>query len=304
MGEKGMVAITGASGLVGTALQERLRGDGYELCVLSRGRKRGVSGAKEIVWDPAGGTVEEGGLEGARAVVHLAGENIAGGRWTAAFKERVRKSRTDGTGTIARAVAAMASPPEVLVCASAIGWYGDTGDAVVTEEAPPDPGYLGKVCQEWEAAADPAREAGIRVVHLRIGVVLDRAGGALAKMYWPFWFGGGGVVGSGDQWMSWVDLHDVVGAVVFAIETPELAGPANTVAPHPETNRAFTKKLGKAMGRPTIFPLPAFVVRTVFGEMGESLLLGSTRVKPAVLEEKGFEWRYPDLESSLKRALA
>jgi hypothetical protein len=236
------------------------------------------------------------------AAVHLAGENIAG-RWTAARKARIRESRVRSTRLLAESLAGIADPPRVLVCASGVGFYGNRGDALLDEDSSAGQGYLSEVCQAWEAAAEPARQKGIRVVHLRIGVVLDTRGGALAKMLLPFKLGVGGVVGSGRQYWSWVHLADVVGAIWHAIQTGSLSGPVNVVAPAPATNREFTKTLGRVLGRPTIFPMPAFAVSLVFGEMGESVLLGSTRVAAKHLTASGYQFLYPDLEGALKNLL-
>jgi hypothetical protein len=295
------VAITGATGLVGSALVPFLRGGGHEVVPL---RRASASGGGDVPsWDARTGALSTGVGDGLDAVVHLAGENIAGGRWTAARKARIRDSRVDGTRRLAEALAALPQPPQTLVAASAIGFYGDRGDEVVDESSAPGDGFLPDVCQEWEAAADPAREAGIRVVHLRIGIVLTPAGGALGQMLFPFRMGVGGVIGSGRQYMSWVALDDVLGGVLHALRTGELAGAVNLVAPHPATNAEFTKTLGRVLRRPTIFPMPAFGARLAFGEMADALLLASTRVEPARLIGSGFRFGYPGLEDALRHVL-
>ena len=296
------VAVTGATGLVGSALVPFLLSGGHEVVPLRRASATGPGGDTPS-WDPETGTLAAAVADGLDAVVHLAGENVAGGRWTAARKARIRDSRVNGTRHLAEALAALAEPPRTLVVASAIGFYGDRGDDVLDETSAPGEGFLPEVCQAWEAAASPAREAGIRVVHLRIGIVLTPAGGALGQMLFPFRVGVGGVIGSGRQYMSWVALDDVLGGVLHALRTEDLAGAVNMVAPNPATNREFTKTLGRVLRRPTIFPLPAFGARLAFGEMADALLLASTRVEPARLRNAGFALGYPDLEGALRHVL-
>ncbi len=298
------IAVTGATGLVGSSLVSSLGADGHQVARLVRPGSSSGRDPAAVAWDPRAASPDLSPLEGFDAVVHLAGKNIADGRWSEAMKREIRESRVLGTGGLATGLAKLSKPPRVLVCASAIGFYGDRGEEILTEKSPPGSGFLGSTCREWEEAAEPARKAGIRVVHLRIGVVLSRAGGALAKMYLPFWLGLGGRVGSGRQWMSWVTRLDVVRAIRFALDHPELSGPANLVAPGVATNAEFTRALGKALGRPTIFPIPELVVSTVFGEMGRELLLGSTRVVPEVLAATGFRFEHPDLATALPAALA
>jgi len=235
-------------------------------------------------------------------VVHLAGESIAG-RWTVAKKTRIRDSRVQGTSTLAAALARTGRPPKVMVCASAIGIYGDRGDEVLREESAPGSDFLAEVSQQWEAATEPAARAGVRVVSLRIGVVLSRRGGALGRMLTPFRMGAGGRIGSGSQWMSWITLDDLVGAIQHALATDSLRGPVNTVAPNPATNAQFTRALGETLHRPTVFPLPAFMVRVMFGEMGEALLLGSQRVDCGKLVASGFRFRHPELKPALEAIL-
>ena len=296
------VAVTGATGLIGSALVPFLLSGGHEVVLLRRASANGL-GADVPSWDPETATLAVTVADSLDAMVHLAGENIAGGRWTAARKARIRDSRVIGTRHLAEALAALAEPPRTLVVASAIGFYGDRGDDVLDETSAAGEGFLPEVCQAWEEAASPAREAGIRVVHLRIGIVLTPAGGALGQMLFPFRMGVGGVIGSGRQYMSWVALDDVLGGVLHALRTEDLAGAVNIVAPNPVTNREFTKTLGRVLRRPTIFPLPAFGARLAFGEMADALLLASTRVEPARLRSDGFAFGYPDLEGALRHVL-
>ncbi|HUG92790.1 MAG TPA: TIGR01777 family oxidoreductase [Planctomycetaceae bacterium] len=293
------VLITGASGLVGSALVPKLHAAGHEVVRLVR---RPPAQPDEIEWRPDSATIDGTALEGCDAVVHLAGENIAG-RWTAAKKRRIRESRVEGTRVLCTALAGLARPPGTFVGASAIGYYGDRGDDVLDDDSPPGTGFLPQVCVAWEAAADPLRETDARVVHLRIGVVLSRRGGALAKMLLPFRLGLGGVIGGGRQFWSWIALDDVVGAISHALSTDSLAGAANAVAPQPVTNREFTKTLGRVLKRPTVFPMPAFAARLAFGEMAEALMLASARVVPRRLESSGYAFEYPALEDALRHVL-
>ncbi len=293
------VLISGASGLVGSALARSLRAGGHDVRRLVRRRPVDPDAA---FWDPAAGEIDPGALDDVDAVVHLAGENVAGGRWTAAMKRRIEDSRVAGTGLIAGAVAS-ADPPPVLVSASAIGFYGDRGDRPVDETGSAGSGFLADVCQRWEAAAAAAVESDARVVFLRIGLVLSSRGGALAKMLTPFRLGLGGVVGAGRQVMSWIHLDDLVGVIEHALTRVDLSGPVNAVAPAPVTNREFTRALGRVLGRPTLVPMPAALVRLVFGEMGTELLLAGTRVVPARLAESDFAFRFPDLETALEHEL-
>jgi hypothetical protein len=239
-------------------------------------------------------------MEGLDAVVHLAGEGIAARRWSSSQKEEIRRSRVAGTATLAEALAKLERPPKTLVCASAIGIYGDRGDEALDETSAPGSDFLASVCQEWEAAAAPAAARGIRVVNLRLGIVLTPRGGALAKMLLPFRMGAGGKVGSGEQWMSWVSIEDVVGAIHAALFDARARGAVNVVAPNPVRNRDFAKILGRVLRRPAIAPLPAPAVSLVFGEMGRALLLASQRVAPMRLRELGFEFAHPDLEGALR----
>lgn len=244
-------------------------------------------------------------LSGHDAVVHLAGENIAGGRWTAERKARIRSSRVDLTERLATALAAVPREraPRALLCASAIGFYGDRGDETLTENSAPGQGFLPDTCRDWEAAAAPAAAAGVRVVHLRFGIVLSPLGGVLKRLLPPFRLGLGGPVGNGRQWFSWVALDDVVGAIQHALASPALAGAINVTAPEPVRNRDFGVQLGRVLGRPAFFPLPAFAIRAAFGEMGQELLLGSQRVLPLRLEESGYVFRFRELEPALHHLL-
>jgi uncharacterized protein (TIGR01777 family) len=262
-----------------------------------------LPGERAVSWDPAAGAIDSTGLVGVDAVVHLAGESIAGGRWTEARKRRIRDSRVSSTRLLARALAQLASPPRVLVAASATGYYGDRGAEVLREESAPGAGFLAGVCREWEAAAEPAARHGIRVVHLRIGLVLSRDGGALASLLTPFRLGAGGPVGSGAQYWSWITLDDLLGAILHALTTEALAGPVNAVAPNPVTNREFAKTLGRVLRRPALLPLPAFAARLVLGEMADALLLASARVVPARLQATGYAFRAPTLEGALRHEL-
>ncbi len=300
------VLVSGATGLLGSSLVPAIAQDGHDVVRLTRNPRR----AGDVRWRPGSGHPDGEALpaeafEEVDAVVHLAGENIAGGRWNRARKERIRASRVDGTSLIARQIAASAEGgPKILVCASAIGFYGDRGDETVDEESPVGRGFLADVCQAWEAAAQPARDAGIRVVHLRFGGLLSPDGGMLGKMLTPFKLGLGGVVGSGNQWMSWLSLDDAVGVIRHALATEALEGPVNAVTPHALRNRAFTKTLGHVLGRPTVAPMPAVMARLAFGEMADELLLASTRVAPTRLLASGYAFRWPKLETALRHLLA
>lgn len=291
------VAVSGANGLVGTALRSELTAAGATAYRLVRGSP--MDAATEFQWSPEQGLTQPGRLDGVDAVVHLAGESIADGRWTDAKKQRIRDSRVLGTAALCRSLAAMPRPPKTFVCASAIGYYGDRGNEELTETSAPGQGFLPEVCVAWEQACEPARAAGIRVVNVRIGVILSRHGGALTKMLLPFKMGVGGKIGSGRQYMSWVSLDDVVGAITHALMHPEVSGPVNAVSPQPVTNAEFTRALGAALHRPTIFPMPAFAARLALGQMADDLLLASTRVLPQRLEQTGYRFRYADLAECL-----
>jgi hypothetical protein len=295
------VAVTGSTGLIGTPLVRALRADGHR--VLRLVRSRPVSGGDEVYWNPALGEIDTAALEGVDAVVHLAGENVGQPPWTEDRKRRIMDSRVQGTTLIARTLAGLSPRPRVLVSASATGYYGDRGDEVLDESASSGSGFLAEVCRAWEASAEPARAAGIRVVHPRIGVVLTAGGGALEKLLTPFRLGVGGKLGTGKQWMSWVALHDVVEALRFALRADGLAGPANLTSPAPATNEEFTRALGHVLGRPTVFSVPQFALRLALGQMADEALLASQRAVPDRLREAGFTFQYPDLEGALRVAL-
>ena len=294
------VAVTGASGLIGSALTRRLTADGHRVSPVVRRQ----AGPGEINWDPAGGRLEPKDLEGLDAVVHLAGENV-GVRWTASRKARIRESRVRGTRLLAEALTRTSRRPAVLVSASAIGIYGNRGDEVLTESSAPATGddFLASVSRDWENAAGPARAAGIRVVHPRFGVVLSPAGGALKKMLWPFRLGLGGRIGSGTQWMSWISIDDVAGALLHLIRTASLSGPVNLTAPAPVRNRDFTRALGRVLSRPALLPVPAPALRLVLGEMADATLLASARVRPDRLLGSGYQFVHPDLDTALRQML-
>jgi uncharacterized protein (TIGR01777 family) len=296
------VAVTGATGFIGGALVSALVAAGHRVDRVSRRPPR--PGTTDVWWDPARGRLDPRALEGADAVVHLAGESVAAGRWRAAVKARIRRSRVEGTRLLAETLARLDRPPRVLVSASGVNYYGHRGDEPLTEDSPPGAGFLAEVVRAWEAAADPARAAGIRVVFPRFGLVLGGQGGALPRMLLPFRLGLGGVIGDGRQYWSWIALADVVRVVELAIALEGIAGPVNAVAPAPVTNREFTRVLGRVLARPTLVPLPAPAVRLLMGEMGQELLLDSARVLPRRLERAGFRFRHPDLEGALRAALA
>lgn len=297
------VLISGSSGLVGSALIPELESRGHRVIRLVRG-EREESGDK-VSWDPSAGVIDTEALAAARldGVVHLAGESIAAGRWTGRKKREILESRKQGTRLLAKALAALPEPPRVMVSASASGFYGSRGDEVLTETSDPGDTFLAGVCREWETAAQPARDAGIRVVHPRLGIVLSAEGGALATTLPIFRLGAGGRIGDGSQFWPWVALDDVVGAMVHALEDETMRGPVNVSSPNPQRNAEYTRVLGKVLRRPTLIPLPARAARLVLGEMADELLLSSARMKPAQLEKKGYEFRYPQLEGALKHLL-
>ncbi len=265
-------------------------------------RSGGASG-DAVRWDPSAGTIDVAGLEGVDAVVHLAGESIAEGRWTSAKKARILESRVRGTRLLSETVAGLSQPPGVMVSASAVGYYGDRGNELLREDSGPGSDFLARVCREWEAAADPAREAGIRVVHPRMGIVLSPEGGALGRTLPIFKLGGGGKIGSGRQYWPWVALGDIVGAILHALMDESLEGPVNVGSPNPLTNAEYTKTLGRVLNRPAFFTLPAPVARLMLGEVADALLLASQRMEPAKLKETGYEFRYPELEGALRHLL-
>jgi uncharacterized protein (TIGR01777 family) len=300
-GERVMkVAITGASGVVGTALSPFLTAGGHAVVRLVRRAPRAKDEAR---WDPDTGIVDEGALEGVDAVVHLAGESIASGRWTEARKEHLRTSRVGPTRALAEALGRLRRKPSVMVAASAIGYYGDHGEAWRSEKDAPAENFLGRLAAEWEAASGPAAQAGIRVVNLRTGIVLSPAGGALGKMLPPFKAGLGGVMGPGTQYVSWVAIDDLLGVIHHALDHEDLEGPVNAVAPTPVTNAEFTKTLGRVLGRPTLARVPGFALRLALGEMAEATILASTRVRPERLQATRYRFRFPDLEGALRHLL-
>ena len=295
------VAISGASGLVGTALTALLQADGRS--VLGITRSEGGAYQDCIRWDPKTGLTNPGRLESVDAVVHLAGESIAAGRWNSKLKSKIRNSRIEGTRSLVKSIAAVENRPKVLVCASAIGLYGDRGATELDETSAPGEGFLADVCKDWEAEANAAKELGVRVVNVRIGVVLSPKGGALAKMMLPFKLGLGGVIGSGKQYWSWIGLNDLVRIIAYCINNESIEGPVNAVSPTPLTNTEFTKVVGSVLHRPTIFPLPSFMAKIVLGEMADALLLSSARVLPKKLEKSGFVFQQPGLAESLQHEL-
>lgn len=294
------ILMSGSTGLIGTRLREIAEANGHEVIALVR---RPPKRDSERFWNPGEGVLDPSVFEGIDTVVHLAGENIGEGRWTEAKKRRIRDSRVLGTKLLAEGIATCEVPPQTLVCASAIGFYGDRGDEALTEESSPGTGFLADVCQEWESAADPARDKGLRVVHVRLGMVLASEGGALPQMLLPFKLGVGGIVGSGRQYWSWITLPDAARVFLLAVEDDGLSGPLNAVAPHPATNYEFTKALGQVLKRPTVLPAPAFAVKLALGELAEALILGSTRVLPRTLESKGFSFLHRDIEPALRAVL-
>ena len=286
--------------MIGSALSQELRGAGHRVTSLTRSPTSGG----DVGWDPSAGEIDASRLEGIDAVVHLAGESIAEGRWTAERKRRILESRRRGTGLLAETLANLSDPPRVMVGASAVGYYGDRGNELLREDSGSGDNFLAQVCRVWEGAADPAREAGIRVVHTRFGIVLSPRGGALGTTLPIFKLGGGGKIGSGHQYWSWVALDDVVGTIIHALQNDAVDGPVNVGSPNPLTNAEYTKVLGKMLNRPTVFPLPAAAARLMLGEIADELLLPSARMEPAKLKETGYEFRYPELEGALRHLLS
>jgi uncharacterized protein (TIGR01777 family) len=293
------VAVTGASGLIGSALVPFLRSGGHEVLRLVRRE----AGEGEARWDPATGYVDAAALDGMDAVVHLAGENIAAGRWTVRRKRRIRESRVRGTRVLADALAGMPVPPAALLSASATGYYGDRGDEELDESSGPGEGFLAGLCRDWEGAAAPASRVGMRVVTLRLGVLLTPAGGALAKMLPPFRLGLGGRIGPGTQYVAWIGMDDLLAALLHVLANPSLEGPVNLVAPRPVTNAELARALGRVLRRPAAIPLPAPVARLLLGEMADEALLASARVVPARLLESGLAFRDAEIEGALRRLL-
>ena len=299
-----LVAVTGASGLIGSALTRRLRAEDHQVLRLTRSRP---SAPDQVQWDPTAGRLDADALAKVDAVVHLAAKNLGERlRWNARVKRELLESRVDGTALVARTMADLAGRsggPRVLVCASGVGYYGDRGDEVLTESSSPGSGFLAEVCKQWEAAADPAREAGLRVVHLRTGPVQDMAGGVLPKQALLFRLGLGGRLGSGRQWLSWTALGDIVGAYLHALTHDELDGPVNNAAPKPVTNAEFTATLARVLGRPAMLPVPAFAPRLVLGEAADEFLFVSQRALPVRLRETGYRFQFPELEQALRHTL-
>jgi uncharacterized protein (TIGR01777 family) len=298
------IAITGSSGLIGSALSARFARDGHAVTRVARRAGTGDSQPGTVTWDPIAGTIDRAGLEAHDAVVHLAGADIAAGRWTQARKRLIRESRIRGTRLLCETVAALRHKPRVLVTASGIGYYGHhEPDDPVDEAGPRGAGFLSDLVRDWEEETAPARAAGIRVVHTRFGIVLSARGGALAKMLPPFRMGLGGTLGNGRQVMSWIALDDVPSVILHVIGHDGISGPANVVAPDAISNAEFTHALGRALGRPAMLPIPGFVARLVFGEMADALLLGGARVIPRRLADTGFRFAYPRLDQALAHLL-
>ncbi len=295
------VLVSGAGGLIGRSLVPALQGAGHQVSRLVRG---GVgTSPSDIAWSPERGSLDAKALEGVDGVVHLAGEPILG-RWTAAKRARIRDSRVAGTALLARTVAGLARQPRVMVCASASGYYGDRGDELLTEESAPGSGFLADVCREWEAAALPARAAGIRVVCVRTGLALSRSGGLLGTLLLPFRLGLGGPIGRGTRYWSWIAIDDLVEVFRFALESHNLSGAVNAVAPHPLTNGEFARALGRVLSRPALLPVPPAALRLVFGrEAANEAMLASARLVPARLLGAGFRFRFPDLEGALRHVI-
>jgi uncharacterized protein len=294
------VAISGSYGLIGTAVRNDLTRRGFEVFRLVR---RAPLDPTEIAWDPTNPTPIYT-LEGFDAVVHLAGENLASGRWTKAYQTRIWQSRVQGTTSLATALSALSRPPSAFLCASAIGFYGRRGaDEILTEKSDAGHGFLPELCKAWEAASSPLEQAGIRVVHMRLGVVLSRLGGMLRRVLTPFQLGLGGRLGNGTQVMSWIDLDDVASAMFHLIDTDSLSGPVNLVSPRPVTNRYFANTLGRVLKRPAVLPLPAGLLRLLFGAMADEVLLAGSRVHPEKLLASDFHFRFPELPKALEHAL-
>ena len=295
------VAVTGATGLIGTALVERLRAHGHSVRRLLRSARH--AGPGDVVWDPERGALPPNALAGADAVVHLAGEPVAH-RWTTERKRAIRESRVRSTEQLAQAVRALDEKPRVFLSGSAIGYYGDRGDALLDESATPGDDFLARVCVEWEGAAAPIADAGVRLVWLRTGIVLSPKGGALARLLPIFRLGAGGPIGSGRQWMSWISLDDHLRAVEHALVSESLTGPANLVAPNPVTSHELATTLGRVLTRPAIIPVPSFALELLYGEMARATLLAGQRVLPKALTRSGFEFAQPTLEGALRAELA
>ena len=294
------ILITGSHGLVGKALISELTKDGHEIVSLVRHKS---GGAAEIEWHPNQGSIDSERVSSFDVVVHLAGESIASGRWTDEKKRKIRESRVMGTTLLSQSLARSAKPPAVFISASAIGYYGNRGDELLDEKSAPGNDFLAEVCVAWERATGEAEARGVRTVHARFGIILDQEGGALAKMLTPFRMGVGGRIGDGKQWMSWIALGDVIQGLKLVIEHNSITGPVNFVAPNPVTNSEFTKSLGEAVSRPTLFPMPSFAARLAFGEMADALLLSSAKVEPKCLQESGYRFEFENLQPALAAIL-
>lgn len=294
------ILITGASGMIGKALQTELRNGGHELLLATRSEP---NSPEQVQWSIDDGFSDLAKLDGIDAVVHLAGENIAGLRWTEEKKKAIRDSRVKGTRNLVDALAGLSVKPKVFVSASAIGFYGDRADEELTETSSSGSTFLAEVCREWEAESRRAEDLGIRTVLLRTGIVLSKDGGALGTMLLPFKMGVGGVIGSGKQWMSWISLDDHIAAIKYALENDNVRGAVNSTSPNPVTNEEFTATLGEVLYRPTFIPLPEFAVSMLLGEMGDALLLASTKVLPKRLDDAGFEFRFPHLKEAIEDAV-
>lgn len=299
------VAVSGSSGLVGSSVVSLLTENGHSISKLVRtgSKDNSPDGKATIAWNPQSGEIESSKLDGLDAIVHLAGRSIASGKWTPEVKRDIRESRLNGTSLLCKALSKLSARPRVLVSASAVGYYGDRGDELLREDSAVGSGFLAELCRDWEAATEPASESGIRVVNLRIGVVLSTAGGALGKMLLPFQLGLGGQIGSGKQYMSWIALSELAGIVDFVLNNDDLFGPLNAVAPNPVTNLQFTKTLGAVLGRPTVFPVPDFGLKMLFGEMGDELLLSGQKVDASKLKLSGYRFQLPELEPALRHVL-
>jgi hypothetical protein len=293
------IAVTGASGLIGSALVRALRAGGHDVLRLVR---RTPSAPDEVQWDPERAEVDVAALRGLDGLVHLAGAGVGDRRWTAAYKQTIRSSRVDGTWVVADALTRLDPLPRVMVSGSAIGWYGDTGDRAVEEGAPAGDDFLAQVCVDWEAATRPAEAAGIRVAHARTGLVLDRAGGALQRLLPIFRLGGGGRLGSGRQYWSWITLEDEVRALTFLLEADGVAGPVNLTAPTPVTNAEVTRTLARVVRRPALLPVPSAALKVALGDFSDDIL-GSQRVLPGVLQRSGFAFRHQEIEQGLRAAV-
>ena len=294
------ILVTGSSGLIGGALVQALRARGDHVLLLVR---YGSSGQDRVAWDPKQGAIDAAKLEGLDAVVHLAGESVAARRWTREVKRRILDSRTQGTALLAETLARLERRPQVLLSASAVGYYGNSGATVVDEDAAQGCTFLAEVCAAWEVAAEPARAAGIRVVHPRFGVVLSGSGGALGRMLPIFRAGLGGRLGNGGAWMSWVTLTDTISALITCLQGQGLSGAVNVVAPNPVTNAEFTRALARVLHRPALLPVPELALRALLGQMGQELVLASVRARPARLERCGFRFAHPEIGGALRAVL-